>query len=177
MGFDSLWLPESHFQSLGSCPTPLLLAAAAARTSRSASAPRRICCRSEPLHAAEEVAVLDRLSNGRVILGLGRGFRPACSPPSRFQQSEKRDRFESTLALMRRAWAGEPILENGNERVRLEPRPVQEPHPPLWVAAFGPKGLAQAGRLGLPYLASPVEPLFRLIDNYRLHREALERPG
>jgi alkanesulfonate monooxygenase SsuD/methylene tetrahydromethanopterin reductase-like flavin-dependent oxidoreductase (luciferase family) len=179
MGFDSFWLPESHFQSLGSCPTPLLLlAAAAARTERLAlGTTSYLLPIRNALHAAEEVAVFDRLSNGRLILGLGRGFRPALFAAFEVPQSEKRDRFESTLALMRRAWAGEPILENGNERVRLEPRPVQEPHPPLWVAAFGPKGLLQAGRLGLPYLASPVEPLFRLIENYKVHREALAEAG
>ena len=57
----------------------------------------------------------------------------------------------------------------------LEPLPVQKPHPPIWVAAFGPKALAQAGRLGLPYLASPIETLERLEENYALHREELTR--
>jgi alkanesulfonate monooxygenase SsuD/methylene tetrahydromethanopterin reductase-like flavin-dependent oxidoreductase (luciferase family) len=179
MGYDSFWLPESHFQSPGACPAPLLLlATAAARTSRillgttSFLLPIR-----NPLHAAAEVAVLDRVSNGRVILGLGRGFRPSLFAAFNVPQREKRDRLESTLAIMRRAWAGEPILENGGEPFWLEPRPVQEPHPPLWMAAFGPKGVGQAGRLGLPYLASPVEPLFRLLQNYRLHGEALQEAG
>jgi len=57
--------------------------------------------------------------------------------------------------------------------VRVSPLPVQEPHPPLWVAAFGPKAVEQAGRLGLPYLASPIESLAVLEANYARHREAL----
>ena len=61
--------------------------------------------------------------------------------------------------------------------VQLAPRPVQKPHPPIWVAAFGPKALAQAGRLGLPYLASPIEPFSQLVENYRRHREALPDPA
>ena len=179
MGYDSFWLPESHFQSPGACPTPLLLlAAAAARTSRIAlGTTSYLLPIRNPIHAAEEVAVLDRISNGRVILGLGRGFRPSLFAAFDVPQREKRDRFEAALAIMLRAWAGEPILENGAEPFWLEPRPVQEPHPPLWVAAFGPKAVAQAGRLGLPYLASPVEPLFRLLQNYRLHGEALLEAG
>ncbi|HVR30496.1 MAG TPA: LLM class flavin-dependent oxidoreductase [Thermoanaerobaculia bacterium] len=184
LGYESFWLPESHFQAPGACPSPLLLlAAAAARTSRIAlGTTSYLLPIKNALQAAEEVAVLDRISGGRVILGLGRGFRPSLFAAFNVPQREKRDRFEATLAIMRRAWAGEPILGNGadlggGEPFRLEPRPVQEPHPPLWVAAFGAKGVAQAGRLGLPYLASPVEPLSRLLANYRLHREALAEVG
>jgi len=179
LGYDSFWLPESHFQSPGACPSPLLLlAAAAARTTRLAlGTTSYLLPIRNPLQAAEDVAVLDRLSGGRVILGLGRGFRPSLFAAFNVPQREKRDRFEATLAIMRRAWAGEPILAGGEDPFCLEPRPVQEPHPPLWVAAFGPKGVAQAGRLGLPYLASPVEPLFRLLQNYRLHGDALAAAG
>jgi alkanesulfonate monooxygenase SsuD/methylene tetrahydromethanopterin reductase-like flavin-dependent oxidoreductase (luciferase family) len=56
--------------------------------------------------------------------------------------------------------------------VSLWPRPVQIPHPPIWVAAFGPKALRQAGTLGLPYLASPMESLAALADNYERHAHA-----
>jgi alkanesulfonate monooxygenase SsuD/methylene tetrahydromethanopterin reductase-like flavin-dependent oxidoreductase (luciferase family) len=72
---------------------------------------------------------------------------------------------------MQRAWRGETVTD-GDEPVTLSPLPVQKPHPPIWVAAFGPKALAQVGRLGLPYLASPMEPLAVLRRNYELHREA-----
>jgi alkanesulfonate monooxygenase SsuD/methylene tetrahydromethanopterin reductase-like flavin-dependent oxidoreductase (luciferase family) len=61
--------------------------------------------------------------------------------------------------------------------VRVAPLPVQKPHPPLWVAAFGPKALEQAGRLGLPYLASPIEPFPVLLANYARHREVMESAG
>ena len=57
--------------------------------------------------------------------------------------------------------------------VHVAPLPVQQPHPPLGVAAFGPKAVEQAGRLALPYLASPIESLAALEANYARHREAL----
>jgi alkanesulfonate monooxygenase SsuD/methylene tetrahydromethanopterin reductase-like flavin-dependent oxidoreductase (luciferase family) len=57
--------------------------------------------------------------------------------------------------------------------VLLAPLPVHKPHPPVWVAGFGPKGVSQAGRLGLPYLASPLETLEALEENFARHREAL----
>ena len=182
LGFDSLFLPESHFAGAASIPSPLLLlAAAAARTTRlrlgttSFLLPVR-----NPIHVAEEVAVLDRLSLGRVILGMGRGFRGALFTAFEVPADEKRDRFDSALQVMRRAWAGEPVAwEDGVGEgtdptpVRVAPLPVQRPHPPLWVAAFGPKAVEQAGRLGLPYLASPIESLAVLEANFARHREAL----
>jgi alkanesulfonate monooxygenase SsuD/methylene tetrahydromethanopterin reductase-like flavin-dependent oxidoreductase (luciferase family) len=71
---------------------------------------------------------------------------------------------------------GEVDLGNGDSVV-LDPLPVQRPHPPLWVAAFGPKALAQAGRLGLSYLASPIETGETLAENYRHHGDAASAAG
>jgi alkanesulfonate monooxygenase SsuD/methylene tetrahydromethanopterin reductase-like flavin-dependent oxidoreductase (luciferase family) len=177
LGFGSFWLPESHFTGSTANPAPLLLlAAVAARTRRI-----RIATTSfllpvrHPLQVAEEVAVLDRLSRGRVILGVGRGFRKALFAAFDVPVEEKRDLFESALAVMREAWAGKPVAPDDGEAppVTLSPLPLQRPHPPVWVAAFGPKALAQAGRLGLPYLCSPIEPLPILERNHAAHREAL----
>jgi alkanesulfonate monooxygenase SsuD/methylene tetrahydromethanopterin reductase-like flavin-dependent oxidoreductase (luciferase family) len=93
---------------------------------------------------------------------------------------QKRVLFEQCLETMRRAWRGDPVTVGAGEHaetVVLDPLPVQQPHPPLWVAAFGPKALAQAGRLGLPYLASPVETMTALSENYLRHGEAAAAAG
>jgi len=232
LGFHSFWLPESHFAGRSASPAPLLgLAAVAARTTR-----LRLATTSyllpvrHPLHVAAEVAALDRLSGGRVILGVGRGFRPALFRAFGVPAEEKRDRFEAALGVILAAWRGEPVValepaasaqraqraegersrvaaalpppgpaasaqraqraEGERSRVAaalpppgpadaearpvvLAPLPLQRPHPPVWVAGFGPKGVSQAGRLGLPYLASPLETLAALEENYARHREAL----
>ncbi len=178
LGFHSLFLPESHFTGSAACPSPLVvLAAAAARTTRlrlgttSYLLPIR-----NAFQAAEEVAVLDRISNGRVILGLGRGFRPALFAAFGVDPRTKRQRFSESLDLMRRAWTGEAIEVGEGEartRIRLSPLPVQRPHPELWVAAFGPLALRQAGQLGLPYLSSPLETIQRLEANHQVHLDAL----
>ena len=178
LGFHSLFLPESHFTGAAACPSPIVvLAAAAARTTnlRLGTTSYLLPVRN-PFQAAEEVAVLDRLSNGRVILGLGRGFRPALFAAFDVDPRTKRQRFATSLDLMLRAWAGEAIeVGEGDARrpIRLAPLPVQEPHPELWVAAFGPLALKQAGELGLPYLSSPLETIDRLVQNHELHRDAL----
>jgi alkanesulfonate monooxygenase SsuD/methylene tetrahydromethanopterin reductase-like flavin-dependent oxidoreductase (luciferase family) len=159
LGFDSLFLPESHFSGSASIPSPLLLlAAVAARTTRlrlgttSFLLPVR-----NPIHVAEEVAVLDRLSRGRVILGMGRGFRGALFTAFEVPPEEKRDRFEAALQVMRRAWAGEAVAWEAGvgemaapTPVHVAPLPVQQPHPPLWVAAFDPKAVGAGGSASLP---------------------------
>ena len=189
LGLDSFWLPEFHFDEAVPLPQPLLpLAAVAGRTRRlrigtgSYLLPIR-----HPVQAAEEVAVLDRLSAGRVILGVGRGYRAGLFDAFDVAAKEKRDRFERALDAMVAAWAGEPVGweeedagEGGDPRgrpVRLVPRPVQEPHPPIWIAAFGPRALEQAGRLGLPYFASPIESMEALAGNFARFREAWAAAG
>ena len=179
LGLDSFWLPEFHFDEGVPLPQPLLpLAAVAARTRRlrvgtgSYLLPIR-----HPVQVAEEVAVLDRLSAGRVILGVGRGYRAGLFDAFDVAAKEKRDRFERALDAMVAAWAGEPVGWEDDRPVRLVPRPVQDPHPPIWVAAFGPRALEQAGRLGLPYFASPIESIEALAGNFARFGEAWAAAG
>lgn len=176
-GYRSFWLPEHHFSRGGAVPEPLLLlAAVAARTETILLGTTSfLLTLRNPLQAAEQVAVLDRLSNGRVVLGVGRGYSASLLSAFSVSAREKRRRFEWCLEHMIRAWRGEPVvLAEGAEPVIVAPRPFQVPHPPIWIAAFGPKALAQAGTLGAPYLASPMESRHRLKENYRLHAEACQ---
>ncbi|MCB1844131.1 MAG: LLM class flavin-dependent oxidoreductase [Halioglobus sp.] len=180
MGFDAFWLPENHFGAGRSIPSPMLsLAAVAARTRH-----LRLGCTSyllpirHPLQAAEEVAVLDQLSGGRVILGVGRGVQAAMFSAFGVEPADKRKLFARNLEIMRRALRGEPVVEDEHGKALcLSPLPVQQPSPPIWVAAFGPLALRQAAGLGLPYLASPVESLQVLEDNYRLFHHEVAAAG
>ena len=176
LGFDSYWLPENHFGDARSLPSPLLiLAAAAASTTRIRLATTSYLLPiRHPIMAAEEVGALDQLSGGRLLLGVGRGIQNELFDAFGIDRREKRQHFERNLALMLAALRGEPVAST---EARSAPLPLQRPHPPIWVAAFGPLALKQAGRLGLPYLASPVESLSVLAANLALYREALEAAG
>lgn len=156
-------------------PSPLiLLAAVAARTQSIA-----LGCTSyllpirPPLLAAEDVAVLDQLCGGRLILGVGRGLSGAMFKAFGVESADKRKLFQANLDIMRQAWRGEPVAEDENGApIRLAPLPLQQPSPPIWVAAFGPLAQKQVASLGLPYLASPIESLAVLEENYqRYHKE------
>ena len=168
-GYDSFFLPENHFTGPAALPDPLLLLAAVA------AATERILLGTSswllpirhPLLAAEQVAVLDQLCEGRLLLGLGRGFQPGMLESFGVAQKDKREKFATVLAGMLAAW----------RQQQVQPLPVQQPHPPLWVAAFGPRAIAQAGGLGLPYLASPMENLTQLEQNFAAHAGAVSAAG
>jgi alkanesulfonate monooxygenase SsuD/methylene tetrahydromethanopterin reductase-like flavin-dependent oxidoreductase (luciferase family) len=172
LGFDSVWVPEGHFEPRGLFSAPLLLLAAiAARTRRiRLGTTSYLLTVRNPLRIAEDVAVLDQLSRGRVIFGVGRGFRQPLFDAFGVRTDDKRARFELALGIVLQAWRGEPVAPidpapGAAARFVVTPPPAQTPHPPIWVAAFGPKAVTQAGRLGYPYLASPLEPLARLEEN------------
>ena len=131
-GYESFWLPENHFGE-GALPDPLMLLASAAATTTSiklATTSYLLTLRN-PLQAAEQVAVLDQLSDGRVLLGVGRGYAPEMLRAFHVPVAEKRRIFAWTLGLMKDAWAGEAISLDGDAEnaVRVYPLPVQRPHP------------------------------------------------
>lgn len=179
-GYQSLWLPENHFGE-NALPDPLTLLASVAGATKSIKlgTTSYLLTLRNPLQAAEQVAVLDQLSGGRVILGVGRGYAPEMLKAFHVPPKEKRRIFAWTLGLMRDAWLGKPVSLDGDpdKAIEVYPRPLQQPEPPIWVAAFGPKALAQAGRLGLPYLCSPMESLATLEANYEQHRLAATEAG
>lgn len=167
LSLHSVWLPEMHF-ARGVCPSPLLeLAGYAALTHRLRLGTTSLLL---PLHPpdelAAEVAALDRLCGGRLLIGLGRGFQRKMLEAFGVDPALKRDRFDETLDRMTTLWA-----ESNASQGPLATH--QQPHPPLAVAAFGPKGLAQAARRALPYLASPVETFDQIAANQARHRQLL----
>jgi alkanesulfonate monooxygenase SsuD/methylene tetrahydromethanopterin reductase-like flavin-dependent oxidoreductase (luciferase family) len=177
-GLHSIWVPEMHFVP-GGCSTPLLnLAAIAARTKSVRLATTSLLLPlAHPIDLARDVATLDHLCAGRLILGLGRGFPQHLFSAFNIDPTSKRDRFDECLEQVMTLWSGEEWSAEQARFHELEPqqtaggvRPLQQPHPPLAVAAFGRKGLAQAARWGLPYLASPMEPFDLIAENLAFHR-------
>ncbi|MBW2273201.1 MAG: LLM class flavin-dependent oxidoreductase [Deltaproteobacteria bacterium] len=170
LGLHSVWVPESHF-GRGVCASPLLTLSGFAAQSRRLrlGTISLLLPIHPPLRLAAEIASLDSLSGGRVLIGLGRGFRAPLFQAFGIDPGSRRDRFDDALDRILASWRG----EDGRDARTDGGRPRQPPHPPLAVAAFGRKGLAQAARRGLPYLASPLEPLPLLIENQRFHSENL----
>ena len=170
LGLHSVWVPEMHFAAGVSASPLLALSAFAARSKRLRLGTTSLLLPiHDPVRLAEEIAALDTLSGGRVLLGLGRGFRARLFETFGVEAAAKRNRFDAALDRMLELW------REGGEDAGSGPRltPVQDPHPPLAVAAFGRKGLLQAALRGLPYLASPLESIRIVAENLRFHRDHL----
>ncbi len=143
LGVDSVWVSEHHLFADGYLPQPLTLAAALANaTQRMRIGTAVMIAPLRPaLQIAEEAAVVDLLSGGRLELGLGAGYRV---PEFRAYGVEVRERFP---LLHRRAGEVLALFSEG----RCTPPPVQQP-PPMWLGVMGPRGARIAGRLGVGLL-------------------------
>ncbi|MET0486654.1 MAG: LLM class flavin-dependent oxidoreductase, partial [Candidatus Rokuibacteriota bacterium] len=176
LGFDSIWLTEHHFIDYGLSVSPSVLAAAAAmRTQRvRIGLAAAILPFHDPIRLAEELALVDILSGGRLDVGVGRGNRPVEFEGLRVPQIENRERFEETLAIMVKAWTEERFSFEGRHftipEVRVIPKPLQRPHPPLYVVCVSPDTVEATALRGLPMLNSilrgPVDQLISQRDTY-----------
>ncbi len=184
LGFQTAWLGELHFIPSISClASPLMiLAAAAQRTQRiRLGTAVTLLPLHNPVKMAEDAATLDVLSGGRLEFGVGRGAAPVYFSGYNVPQQETRERFEESLGIILRAWTSERLSYHGKywqiDDLLLTPRPLQNPHPPIRVAANSPETFATAGREGFPIFASPlINPPDKLQEYLAVHRENL-KPG
>src|SRR5579864_3639940 len=162
LGYSSAWLPEHHFGLFGVLPTPAqALTYIAAKTSklRLAAATVVLPC-NQPLRAAEEWAVLDLLSNGRAIFSAGRGYDEREYRGFEIPFDESRTRFDEELILVRKAWTEENFTFHGQHHsvpdpITVIPRPVQKPHPPIYVACFSEPTMRMAAEQGFHIIFAP----------------------
>jgi natural product biosynthesis luciferase-like monooxygenase protein len=187
LGYESFWITEHHFHWFGGAhANPLVaLSAIAARTAtlRLGTAVTLLPYR-HPLLVAEEVACLDNLSHGRVDFGVGRGFFKIEYDGLGLSMSESRQRFDESLDVIRRAWTEPEVTHKGQfwqfEDVELVPKPVQKPHPPIWMAAtVTPESFVRIGRLGLPIMIVPyIAPnLDHVKGQVQLYMDAFREAG
>jgi alkanesulfonate monooxygenase SsuD/methylene tetrahydromethanopterin reductase-like flavin-dependent oxidoreductase (luciferase family) len=160
LGFDSVWLTEHHYADYGLSSAPgLLLATVAARTTRiRLGMAVYVLPFHNPLRLAEETATLDILSQGRLVVGLGRGNRPQEFLGHGIPQDESRSRMQEGLEVLRRAWTEERVSFEGRhwqfDEIPVYPKPRTRPHPPLVFAVSSPESLQWAGINGLAIMSS-----------------------
>lgn len=142
LGFPAAWFAELHFEpNYGVMPSPFLLVAAAAQRTQQIELGTAVSVLPlhEPLRLAEEVAMLDHLTGGRLRLGIGRGGIKQHYHGYNVPLTERKSRFDEALAVLKRAWQPEPLCFEGEhfryDSMNVVPKPRQQPHPPLLMAA------------------------------------------
>ena len=185
LGFDYLWAPEHHFTEYGFCASPLLtLAAMATVTTRIRLASGVVVLPfNDPVRIAEESAMVDLMSNGRLELGVGRGFQPVEFRGFGVDPAQSSEIFDEALQIIERAWTRETVAFAGKhftiEEHVVRPKPLQQPHPPIWLAAVTAPSFELAGTRGYNLLSTLVPGFHHALNVEYLHtyRRALRAGG
>jgi len=180
-GLDSVWVSEHHFVDDGYLPSLLpMCAAIAARTELvEIGTALLLAPLYEPLRLAEDAAVVDLISRGRLILGLGLGWRAEEFDAFGVALRERAARLEGTVAALRQAWSGELVVgsaEVSYPDVPVTPRPGRPGGAPLWIGALSEPAVRRAGRLADGFMATEVTPE-SFGEQARWAREERERAG
>ena len=154
LGLDLVWFTEHHFVEDGYLPSWIPVAAAMAARTRHVRFSCDVCLLpfNHPIRLAEDLAVLDNISGGRVEIGVGMGYAPHEFRGFGLPVSRRVSLTDEGIAVLRRAFTGEKFSFKGKRYdfhdVRITPGYVQPGGPPLWVAAMSEAGALRAARAG-----------------------------
>jgi probable F420-dependent oxidoreductase len=163
-GFDSAWVSEHHGSSDGYLPSLfVLLGALAAATNRIALGTGVVLTPlHDPIRLAEDAAVVDQLSGGRLVVGLGLGWREEEFRMLRIPYAERLARHVETVGILRKAWTGERFSFEGEvfryDRVRVTPPPAQPGGPPILLGGYAPSALRRAGEIADGHITDADDP-------------------
>jgi len=182
-GYDAVWLAEHHFSTYSVCPSIHIMGThIAARTERlRIGTAVSLAPFYHPLRLAEEVALLDVLSGGRVNWGAGRGFDPTEFRSFGVDFSESHPRFRETVEVVLKAWQSERLTHHGEyyhfDDVEVLPKPAQSPHPPVWLAATSPDSVRWSAQHGYSILMDPHGSHADIATKHALYAEEIEKAG
>ncbi|GEN35423.1 LLM class flavin-dependent oxidoreductase [Aneurinibacillus danicus] len=178
LGYESVWFAEHHFSEYGILTSPQMLLTAAAQRTKNIRLGVSIVSLPfhNPIRIAEDYALLDVLSNGRLNLGLGSGYLPHEFTGFNVDGKDKAFRFNDSLAVIEKAWSGETFSHEGEyyqfSDVQLQVIPKQA-QVPVWIGTLSSRGAQYVGKMGynimgVPYVASnSIAELKQVIDDYK----------
>lgn len=171
IGFDTIWIAEHLFSTYGVVTSTQVLAAAIARATKTIRIGMSVVVLpfNHPLRTASDFALVDILSKGRLLFGAGRAYQPHEFVGLGIPMEKSREMYEEALDVILRAWTNDTITHDGEfwkipQPTQVLPKPVQQPHPPVYQACISPDSFKTAARRGFGLqLASPF--------TYRTYRE------
>ena len=183
-GLETVWLAEHHFVSYSACPQPLMFAIKAASQTRRVRFGTGVLVLPfyHPLRLAGEIAVADVLTGGRLEIGVGRGAYPYEFARYDLPFDEGRARTQECLEIMLRAWREDDVAHVGRfyqfPAATVLPRPLQRPHPPIWIAALNPESFTYAIGHGHRLLSTVFrDPVDKVAEKVDLYRRTLKEAG
>lgn len=186
LGLDSFWVAEHHFHEYGVSPNPaVLLGAIAKQTARIRLGPAiSVLPFRNPLQVAEDYAMLDQLSGGRLVMGVGSGYLAHEFTAFGIAPEEKRERFDDALEILKRAWQGQKVSFDGRfhkiDEVALNVLPRQRPMPPIYLGILRAEACYHVGRQGNRIILVPYASVERMEEIGSLvgaHQEGLAEAG
>lgn len=182
LGYHGVWLPEHHFTRHGITSDSLaLLAHLAGLTDRiRLGTAVSVLPFHDPVRLAESIGLVDHLSEGRLDVGIGRGYQWSEYHGFGLGLDEGSDRFEEALDVLLRSWsAEEPFAFDGKyhryDAAFPQPHPMQTPHPPIFHATASPDGLGRCAENGWSVLLAQGTPLAKISDTIDLYRAQLDQ--
>jgi alkanesulfonate monooxygenase SsuD/methylene tetrahydromethanopterin reductase-like flavin-dependent oxidoreductase (luciferase family) len=174
LNFNEAWFAEHHHSDYGMLASPNLMIAALARRTERLRFGNLVSVLPlyDPMRLAEECAMLDILTDGRLNIGLGRGV-PKDDMKHRLDLETAQARFEEGIEILLRAWTGETFSYTGKawgyEEISCRPQPLQKPHPPIYYGATSPDSPAMVARRGwnLALSRQPLANCAKAIEKYR----------
>jgi len=175
-GFDSCLFSEHHQQADGYLPNPIL---AAGLIGMKTEKMRVGTCISllplqHPVHVAEDCAIIDQMTGGRMTLGVGVGYQGPDFDAFGVSPEERAKRTEEGIDVIKKCWSEERFSYQGKhyklDNVSITPKPMQKPRPPIWMAAWTDVGIKRTARMTDGWLTDPLQSLGvikRFTDLYR----------
>ena len=182
-GYDAVWLAEHHFTTYSVCPSVHLMGMHIAGRTKNIRIGTAVSLAPlyHPMRLAEEVALLDVLSGGRVNWGAGRGFDANEFKTFGVPAEESTERFREAVEIVLAAWQNEKISWQGKywnfEEVEVLPKPLQKPHPPHWVAASSLPAIDWAGQNGHSIMMDPHSTHEAIAEKRARYQGELEAHG
>ena len=182
--FNEAWFAEHHHSDYGMLASPNLIIAALARRTERLRFGNLVSVLPlyDPMRLAEECAMLDILTNGRLNIGLGRGV-PKDDMKHRLDRETAQARFDEGIEILMRAWSGETFSYAGKawgyEEISCRPQPLQKPHPPIYYGATSPDSPPMVARRGwnLALSRQPLTNCAKAIDKYRVELNHIAQNG
>ncbi len=181
--FDCIWLAEHHFTDYSVCPSVTLMGTHIAGRTKRLRIGTAVTLNAyyHPLRLVEELNMLDIFSRGRLNWGSGRGFDPDEFRLFGVTPADVYDRFRETADIVQKAWQNERITHHGKyydyDNVLVLPRPYQDPHPPVYLAADSPDSIRKAGAEGYTIMLGPHSSNADVNYKRALYQEVMEANG